>query len=337
MPGPDGRLAPVGGRTGGEPARDGGRAMGVRPSAPGRARHRHPARIGGRLRSRCWAANRPWVSWGCGPTTRCFRSRRTSSTSWRRWPARRARAWSACGWRREMETERLRNTLLSSVSHDLRTPLAAITGAASALLQPTPLEPAVERGLKEAIYDEADRLSRLVTNLLDMTRLESGSLRLSTDWQSLEELVGSALARLDRSRKGRAVEVSIPADLPLVPVDAAADGAGAREPPGQRVQVHGAGLAHPHRRRALRGRTVTVEVADEGPGLPLGRGGPRVREVLSRDVRTDGLRPGSADLPGDRGRSRRPDLGGEPQPAWRRLPLHPAARRGAAAGHRRRQ
>ena len=170
---------------------------------------------------------------------------------------------------REMETERLRNTLLSSVSHDLRTPLAAITGAASALLQPTPLEPAVERGLKEAIYDEADRLSRLVTNLLDMTRLESGSLRLSTEWHSLEELVGSALARLDRSRKGRVVEVSIPADLPLVPVDAVLmeqvlvnllDNAFKYTEPGSPIRISAA--AH--------GRTVTVEVADEGPGLPLG-------------------------------------------------------------------
>jgi two-component system sensor histidine kinase KdpD len=169
----------------------------------------------------------------------------------------------------EMETERLRSTLLSSVSHDLRTPLAAITGAASSLLQPAPLDPAAERALKEAIYDEADRLGRLVTNLLDMTRLESGSLRLNSDWQSLEELVGAALARLDRIRKGQPVEVSLPPDLPLVPVDGVLieqvlvnllDNALKYTEPGSPIRIT-AGVS---------GRTVTVEVADEGPGLPPG-------------------------------------------------------------------
>jgi two-component system, OmpR family, sensor histidine kinase KdpD len=167
----------------------------------------------------------------------------------------------------DMETERLRSTLLSSVSHDLRTPLAAITGAASSLLEPTPLDPAAERGLKQAIYDEADRLGQLVTNLLDMTRLDSGSLRLSRDWQSLEELVGAALARLDRSRKGRSVEVSLPPDLPLVPVDDVLieqllvnllDNAFKYTEPGSPVRVTA----------SVGGGTVTVEVADEGPGLP---------------------------------------------------------------------
>jgi two-component system sensor histidine kinase KdpD len=118
-----------------------------------------------------------------------------------------------------VEAERLRSTLLSSVSHDLRTPLATITGAASTLLQSASLDGAAERELKEAIYEEAERLNRLVTNLLDMTRLESGSLQLTRDWHSLEELVGTALARLDRSLKERPVKVSIPTDLPLVPVD----------------------------------------------------------------------------------------------------------------------
>ena len=87
------------------------------------------------------------------------------------------------------------------MSHDLRTPLAAITGAASTLLEPVPLDPAVERGLKEEIYDEAERLERLVNNLLDMTRLESGTLRLQKEWHVLEELVGAALARVGRPRR----------------------------------------------------------------------------------------------------------------------------------------
>jgi two-component system sensor histidine kinase KdpD len=168
-----------------------------------------------------------------------------------------------------METERLRNTLLSSVSHDLRTPLAAITGAASTLLQTTPLDPAAERALKESIYEEAERLSRLVTNLLDMSRLESGSLHLDREWHSVEELVGAALGRLERVRKGRAVEVKVPPDLPLVPVDGVLieqllvnlfDNAFKYSDPGSPVRV-----------AAQSGDgTVTVEVADGGPGVPAG-------------------------------------------------------------------
>jgi two-component system sensor histidine kinase KdpD len=187
---------------------------------------------------------------------------------------------------REMESERVRSTLLSAVSHDLRTPLAAITGAASSLLQPTPLAPDVERGLKEDIYEEAERLGRLVTSLLDMTRLESGALALRTEWNSLEEIVGSALARLERRRKGRAVEVSFPPDLPLVEVDAALL---------EQVFVnlldnaitHGEAPTPIRVSASAAGRTVTVEVADDGPGLPPGaeervfekfyRGGPRPR------------------------------------------------------------
>ncbi len=92
-----------------------------------------------------------------------------------------------------MEAERLRSTLLSSVSHDLRTPLATITGAASSLLQDASLGDASRRELQAAIYEEAVRLNRLVTNLLDMTRLESGSLQLNRDWHSAG---GAGRARL---------------------------------------------------------------------------------------------------------------------------------------------
>jgi two-component system, OmpR family, sensor histidine kinase KdpD len=167
------------------------------------------------------------------------------------------------------EAERLRSTLLSSVSHDLRTPLAAITGAASSLLQDASLGEGSRRELQEAIYEEAVRLNRLVTNLLDMTRLESGSLQLNRDWHSLEELVGSALARLEPTLRGRAVRASIPQDLPLVPVDGILveqalvnlleNAAKHTDPPGA-IEVTA---------RAEIG-SVVVEVADEGPGLPPG-------------------------------------------------------------------
>jgi two-component system sensor histidine kinase KdpD len=166
-----------------------------------------------------------------------------------------------------VEAERLRGTLLSSVSHDLRTPLATITGAASSLLQDASLDGEGRRELEAAIYEESVRLNRLVTNLLDMTRLESGSLQLNRDWHSLEELVGSALARLEPTLKRRTVRVRLPEDLPLVPVDGVLieqvlvnlleNAAKYTDPPGA-IEVTA---------RAEDG-SITVEVADEGPGLP---------------------------------------------------------------------
>jgi two-component system sensor histidine kinase KdpD len=168
-----------------------------------------------------------------------------------------------------VEAERLRNTLLSSVSHDLRTPLATITGAASSLLQDASIGGEGQRELKEAIYEEAVRLNRLVTNLLDMTRLESGSLRLNRDWHSLEELVGSALGRLEAGLKGRVVRVAIPADLPLVPVDGVLVEQALVNLLENAVKYTGPDC--PIEVTASAGDGVlTVEVADEGPGLPAG-------------------------------------------------------------------
>jgi two-component system sensor histidine kinase KdpD len=179
-----------------------------------------------------------------------------------------------------MESERLRSTLLSSVSHDLRTPLATITGAASTLLEPGALDAEGQRDLTRAIYEEAERLNRLVTNLLDMTRLESGSLRLNRDWHSMEELVGTALARLKGGLKGRTVTVLVPPDLPLVFVDGLLveqllvnllDNAVKYSPPGSPLEI-----------TARRDDGVVgVEVADEGPGLPAG-GEERVFEKFYR-------------------------------------------------------
>jgi two-component system sensor histidine kinase KdpD len=168
-----------------------------------------------------------------------------------------------------METERLRSTLLSSVSHDLRTPLVTITGAASSLLQDTSLGDEARRELEEAIYEEGCRLNRLVTNLLDMTRLESGSLRLNRDWHSLEELVGSALARLEPGLKSRPVHVSVPADLPLVPVDGVLIEQALVNLVDNAVKYTDATSPITIGARASEG-TLTVEVADEGPGLPPG-------------------------------------------------------------------
>jgi two-component system sensor histidine kinase KdpD len=166
-----------------------------------------------------------------------------------------------------VEAERLRSALLSSVSHDLRTPLAAITGAASSLLQEASPGKEEQRELVETIVEESERLNRLVANLLDMTRLESGSVHLRHEWHPVEEVVGSALARLEGSLAGRRVETSLPSDLPLVPMDAVLI---------EQVLVNllENALKYAGPESAVRiaavatNDGVTVEVADDGPGLP---------------------------------------------------------------------
>lgn len=119
-----------------------------------------------------------------------------------------------------VQTERLRNSLLSALSHDLRTPLASITGAASTLLEQGPrLEVKTRYELVESIADEAERLSRLVNNLLEMTKLESGTIKLNLEWHPVDEILGAALHRLERILQGREVRVDCAGDLPMARVD----------------------------------------------------------------------------------------------------------------------
>ena len=121
----------------------------------------------------------------------------------------------------QMETERLRSSLLSSVSHDLRTPLSAIAGAGSSLLESLPAtdDTQVRRELLETIVDEANRLARLVENLLSVTRLESGAVKVSKEWHVLEDVVGSAIRHVGKRLAGHALSVEIPADVPMTPLD----------------------------------------------------------------------------------------------------------------------
>ncbi|WP_437283241.1 sensor histidine kinase KdpD [Sorangium sp. So ce375] len=121
------------------------------------------------------------------------------------------------------QAEELRNTLLSSVSHDLRTPLATITGAAGALLDDgdgeAALDPAARRDLTQTVLEEAQRLERLVRNLLDMTRLESGALAVKKEWLPLEEVVGAALNRVEEHLAGRPITIELDRATGLVPMD----------------------------------------------------------------------------------------------------------------------
>jgi two-component system, OmpR family, sensor histidine kinase KdpD len=167
------------------------------------------------------------------------------------------------------KTEEMRSSLLSAVSHDLRTPLASITGAASALRDDTNLSAATRADLVGSVCDEAERLERLVANLLDMTRLESGTVSLKRDWIPLEEVIGSALTRLEAELSNRQVEVEIPREIPLLLVDPVLfeqifinllENVCKYTEPGTRIEV-----------RATKEREmVTIEVRDHGAGIPKG-------------------------------------------------------------------
>lgn len=165
-------------------------------------------------------------------------------------------------------TEEMRASLLSAVSHDLRTPLASITGAATTLRDQT-LSHETRSDLVEAIVDQAERLERLVANLLDMTRLEAGIVSPKKDWVPAEEVVGAVLTRLEGRLAQRTVDVRIDADVPLLYVDPVLfeqvlvnllENAEKHTPPSASVVV----------RVERRGETIVVEVRDDGPGIPEG-------------------------------------------------------------------
>jgi two-component system sensor histidine kinase KdpD len=167
-------------------------------------------------------------------------------------------------------SERLRTALLSSLSHDLRTPLGAIESAASTLSGAgESLAPEVRRELADTVLDQSRRMARLVSNLLEMMRLETGALAVRRSWQPLEESLGVALLRLEHALRDHPVQVRLPEDLPLVSVDEVLleqvfvnllENAAKHSPAGTRVEVN-----------AWRDdETVVVEVADEGPGITAG-------------------------------------------------------------------
>lgn len=177
----------------------------------------------------------------------------------------------ACGLdqaRVQAETERLRTALLTSISHDLRTPLAAILGTASSLRSyAEKYGPQEREELLATLQEEAERLNRFVANLLDMTRLESGAIALHLEPIEVGEIVGAALTRAAALLVRHRVEIDIAPDLPLLRLDAALfeqvlvnllDNAAKYAPPESRIDIHA-------RRR---GDQVGITVVDEGPGIP---------------------------------------------------------------------
>jgi two-component system sensor histidine kinase KdpD len=170
----------------------------------------------------------------------------------------------------QMESERLRNSLLAAISHDLRTPLASLVGLAESMALTLPPGHQPTADLAGAMRDAALRMNALVNNLLDMARLESGTVQLDRQWQPLEEPIGSALKAIGTALAGRAVRVHLPADLPLVQLDAVLiervlvnvlENAAKYTPAGSPIDI-GAQAG---------GDNVSLWIDDHGPGLPRGR------------------------------------------------------------------
>jgi two-component system sensor histidine kinase KdpD len=164
------------------------------------------------------------------------------------------------------ESEKLSKALLNSISHELRTPISAITTAASALVESTTPAP-LRDTLAHEIQESAARLNRLVSNLLDMTRLESGNVKPRMDWCDVADLINVSLRQNERELSGHQVKVSLQRPLPLVKMDFVLIeqslnnlllNAAHYTPPGTTVEVKASATPE----------EMTISVADHGPGLP---------------------------------------------------------------------
>jgi len=171
--------------------------------------------------------------------------------------------------RLKAEEQNVRNTFLSSISHDLRTPLAVVAGAASTLLQKDiSLDRSDRLELLHTIHEETDRLERTICNVLNLTRLESGAIKIKKEWQPLEEIIGVVLNRLSERLKEHPLKLKIPSDLPLIPFDTLLmeqvfsnlmENAIQHTPPGAPIEI----IITPEL------SAVMVEIADRGPGISV--------------------------------------------------------------------
>lgn len=169
-----------------------------------------------------------------------------------------------------VETESLRNTLLASISHDLRTPLAAIVAASHALSDPKMQPDAETRArLARTIESTAQEITQLISNVLDLMSFQFGEVHLKRDWHTVEDLADAALERLEGRFDAHPVEVALPAELPRVNVDATLitrvlvnllENSVKHTPPGTRITISA----------EADGESVRVTIDDNGPGLPPG-------------------------------------------------------------------
>ena len=188
----------------------------------------------------------------------------------------------------KMESERLRNSLLAAVSHDLRTPLTVLQGLAELLaLNSPPLSPN-QLEAAEAMQEEARRMSAVVSNLLDMARIERGEVKLHLEWQPFDEVVGVALNSTEQILKRHRVHLRISPDLPLVEIDGALiarvlvnllENAAKYTPENSEVTLSA----------DVRGDRLSVSILDDGPGLPVGRE-EEIFEKFTRGVRESNTR-----------------------------------------------
>jgi two-component system sensor histidine kinase KdpD len=180
----------------------------------------------------------------------------------------------------EAQSERLRSSLLSAISHDIRTPLTALYGLADSLAGAAPALPESERETARAIRDQAMHLHGMVTNLLDMARLQAGKVPLRLEWQPIEEVIGASIRAVGLTLRGNPVRVELAPDLPLVAIDAVLmervlcnllENAAKFSPPGAEITIAAATEQH----------WLALSVSDRGSGFPPGSL-PRVFDLFER-------------------------------------------------------
>ncbi len=166
-----------------------------------------------------------------------------------------------------MLTERLRSSILSALSHDLRTPLTALVGLADTLFLVKPALPPTALETAQALHEQAERLAGLVGNLLDMARLNAGQVTLRREWQPLEEVVGASIKLLGSALNAHPLKLELPADLPLLEFDAVLiervlcnllENAAKYAPPGSAIELQA----------KVQDAMVEIAILDRGPGFP---------------------------------------------------------------------
>lgn len=169
----------------------------------------------------------------------------------------------------DMVSERLRSSILSALSHDLRTPLTALVGLADSLFLIKPTLPVTALETAQAMHEQSARLASLVGNLLDMARLNAGNVTLRREWQPLEEVIGASIKLLGGALAAHPVHVALPTDLPLLEFDAVLiervfcnllENAAKYAPAGTEIEIAAIQL----------GDQVEISVCDHGPGFPAG-------------------------------------------------------------------